>query len=38
MQTNIKSLFIVAAALSALTSCSDFLTEDNKMGLTEEQI
>ncbi|MDE6768839.1 MAG: RagB/SusD family nutrient uptake outer membrane protein, partial [Muribaculaceae bacterium] len=38
MKTNIKSLFLFALSLGAMTSCSDFLTEDSKMGLTEEQI
>ncbi|MDE6335837.1 MAG: RagB/SusD family nutrient uptake outer membrane protein, partial [Muribaculaceae bacterium] len=38
MKTNIKSLFLFALSLGTMTSCSDFLTEDSKMGLTEEQI
>ncbi len=38
MKTNIKSLLLVAASFGTLTSCSDFLTEDSQMGLTEEQI
>ena len=38
MNTNIKPFVLAAIALSAATSCSDFLTEDSQMGLTEEQI
>ena len=38
MKTTIKSLFVAAITLGAMTSCSDFLEENSKMGLTEEQI
>ena len=38
MKTIIKSLFVAAITLGSMTSCSDFLEENSKMGLTEEQI
>lgn len=38
MKTKIKSLLLVALSIGSLTSCSDFLTEDSQMGLTEGQI
>ena len=38
MKTNIITIILAALSLGAMTSCSDFLTEDSQMGLTEEQI
>ena len=38
MKTNIITIILAAISLGAMTSCSDFLTEDSQMGLTEEQI
>ena len=38
MKTIIKSYILSAFAIGLMTSCSDFLDEENKMGLSEEQI
>ena len=38
MKTIIKSYILSAFAIGLMTSCSDFLDEENQMGLSEEQI